>query len=147
MKYLMFSLKERKYLIEIDKVNSIVKKNREDIRSLPEAPSWILGLSNLRQKIILMIDLRKRLRLPATITEEFYVVMVRSEDDIAGMVVDEVNGVISINEELKKPNTIIDVEYIKGILLKDDDIYILIDPDKIFDFDIKQFTQIKETVI
>ncbi len=84
-----------KEVVEISRLLPIVP--------VPFSSSLILGVINVRGEIIPVVDLRKILRLGKS-REEERVVLVESPKGKVGILVDEVVGVIRIEEERLEPN-------------------------------------------
>jgi len=72
---------------------------------LPQAPDYVLGVINLRGVVMPVLDLSARLGLGATeITGRHVTVVVQRDDDLVGLVVDEVQETITFQaEELQPP--------------------------------------------
>jgi purine-binding chemotaxis protein CheW len=74
------------------------------IRPVPESPMWISGVINLRGRMTPMLDLRKRLGLPAeTPGLSAHIVIVRSNDAILGLIADAVLEVLALDEDAVEP--------------------------------------------
>lgn len=76
-----------------------------DATPLPQAPGYVLGVINLRGVVMPVLDLSARLGLGATdITGRHVTVVVQRDDDLVGLVVDEVQEtIIFAAEELQPP--------------------------------------------
>lgn len=72
---------------------------------LAQAPDYVLGVINLRGAVMPVLDLSARLGLGATeITGRHVTVVVQRDDDLVGLVVDEVHEtIIFAAEELQAP--------------------------------------------
>ena len=68
----IFKLGSESYGVEIATVEGIIKM--QAITRLPQAPPFIEGVTNLRGRIIPVIDLRKRLGIPLTTLEDHPVI-------------------------------------------------------------------------
>ena len=93
----IFELAEEHYGVDIASVESIIKL--QPITSVPHAPSYVEGITNLRGKILPVIDLRQRFGLPsrqATSGSRIVVVILMNEE--VGLVVDGVSEVLIIKE-------------------------------------------------
>lgn len=96
--YLIFSLGERHYGIEIRNITEIV--GVQSITEVPEMPQYIIGVMNLRGKIIPLVDARLRIGLnKAEYTEKTCVVIFELEARIVGLIVDTVKEVINIPKD------------------------------------------------
>ena len=90
-KFLTFHLGNEDYGIEIRYVTEII--GIQKITEVPDMPSFIIGVINLRGKVIPVMDVRSRFRLP---TKEFddrtCIIVVNLNETPVGLVVDAVNG-------------------------------------------------------
>jgi purine-binding chemotaxis protein CheW len=100
-KYLTFVLSRESYGIPVAKIREIIRA--VEITPVPQTPSHLRGVINLRGKIIPVIDLRLKFGLPGTETTErtcIVVVQVRSSGSngthLMGLMVDDVEEVINI---------------------------------------------------
>lgn len=76
-----------------------------DATPIPQAPAYVLGVINLRGVVMPVLDLSARLGLGATdITGRHVTVVVQRDDDLVGLVVDEVHEtIIFAAEDLQPP--------------------------------------------
>jgi purine-binding chemotaxis protein CheW len=135
-----FQLGEEQYGIDIMSVDSIVRV--QDIRAIPNAPSYVEGIFNLRGDIIPVINLHTRFHLKkASLSEE--------DEQLSGFIVIEINGmklaviidkvsrVVAVEtEKIQPPPQMISgigAEYIQGVYNKDDGYLIILDIDRLFD--------------
>jgi purine-binding chemotaxis protein CheW len=71
---------------------------------MPEAPMWIAGVLNLRGKGIVVMDLRKRLSLPARPADlSTQIVIVQTNGELLGLIADEVVEIITLPRSALKP--------------------------------------------
>ena len=118
-----FQLGEELYGINIMDVKEIVRV--QSIRPIPNAPSYVEGIFNLRSEIIPIINLHKRFHIKKLISSEEdellsgFVIL-----DIDGMklgiIIDRISRVITIeDDEIQPPPqmlTGIGAEYIRGVV-------------------------------
>ncbi len=133
-KYLTFVLAGEDYGLEILKVREII--GMLDITAIPQAPPYIKGVTNLRGRVIPVIDLRLKFGLPPMDYGErtcIIVVDVRNESGVMqmGIVVDAVSEVLQVAaDDLEPPpafgNTI-QGSYILGIAKTKGGIKVLLD--------------------
>lgn len=114
----IFELGSEHFGADIAKVESIIKI--QPITQLPHAPSFVEGVTNLRGKVLPVIDLRKRFGLPAQEADKNSRIIVVSVDQTeVGMIVDEVSEVLTVPEgSVEAAPTIattVDSSFIKGI--------------------------------
>jgi purine-binding chemotaxis protein CheW len=94
--YVVFKLAASEYAINIAYVAELLRMVA--ITPLPASPEWVLGVVNLRGKVIPVIDLRVRLSLPAEALDLNTPIIVTQVDDVmAGLVVDDVTDVLSVD--------------------------------------------------
>lgn len=88
--------------IEVAQVQEVIR--HQAITSVPLAPRIIGGLINLRGQIVTAIDLRARLKLPERAADELAMnVVVRCEDGVVSLLVDEIGDVVSVSENEFEP--------------------------------------------
>jgi purine-binding chemotaxis protein CheW len=128
-----FQLGEELYGINIMDVKEIVRV--QAIRAIPNAPTYVEGIFNLRSEIIPIINLHKRFHLKKLITSEEdellsgFVIL-----DIDGMklgiIIDRISRVITIQkEEVQPPPQMlsgIGAEYIRGVVRQEEGYLIIL---------------------
>ncbi len=98
----VFNLANEDYGVDIAAVEGIVKM--QAITSVPRAPSFVEGITNLRGEVLPVIDLRKRFGLPhSEAGKETRIVNVDVGGIKVGMVVDAVSEVLRVSEEAIEP--------------------------------------------
>jgi purine-binding chemotaxis protein CheW len=133
LQLVIFRLAKEEYGLPITKVQEI---NRlVPITKLPQTPSFMEGIINLRGRIIPVIDLRKRFQL-ATIeqSDENRIIIVEVNGQTVGIIVDAVTEVVRLpaaSVEPPPPAFILDAQYIHGVGKLDDRLLIMLDIDKI----------------
>lgn len=137
-KYLTFNLAGEEYGIGILKVKEII--GIMPITVVPQTPSYIKGVVNLRGKVIPVVDLRLKFSMEAAeFTERTCIIVVEitanNRTILMGIVVDSVSEVLNIKaadiEETPSFGTRLNTEYILGMAKSGDSIKILLDIDKI----------------
>src|SRR5688500_5027212 len=89
---LSFSLDEVRYALPLESVERVVRS--VEITPLPDAPEVILGVINVRGRIIPVADIRSRFRLPPKdMTLEDKLIIARTARRSLAVVADEVSGV------------------------------------------------------
>ena len=140
-----FQLGAEKYGIDIMEVKEIV--DYEEIRGIPNAPSYVEGIYNLRGDIIPIISLHRRFHLqrPEDIEEDSLLILTIGGMQL-GIIIDRVLRVITIeNDEIQPPPQMlsgIGAEYIQGVVNKEDGYLIILDSLRLFDpEELKQISQ------
>ena len=132
-----FSLLEEEFGLPILDVREIIRMT--EITPVPNAPSFVEGVINLRGQIIPVVDLRKRFNLNATeIDDDSRIVVVEIVGNILGLIVDKVSEVLRIPVDSNSPPpglvaNGLGSEYIRGITNHLEKMLILIDLKKVFD--------------
>ncbi|MBN1556292.1 MAG: purine-binding chemotaxis protein CheW [Phycisphaerae bacterium] len=94
-KYLTFCLDDEEFGLEILKVREII--GLMPITSVPQTPSYVEGVINLRGKVIPVLDLRLKFGIPgAERTEETCIIVVQVGAMEIGAIVDRVSEVRDI---------------------------------------------------
>ena len=101
-KYLIFQLGEEEFGVSVLKVKEIMKM--QEITLVPQTPAFVRGVINLRGKIVPVINLRRKFRLPEREnTELTCIVVVRVPTDGGeqpmGIVVDGVVEVLTVSAD------------------------------------------------
>jgi len=101
-KYLTFRIASEDYGIAIANVTEII--GIQSITEIPEMADYIKGVINLRGKVIPVMDVRLRFKLPPReYDERTCIVVVEIDGTSVGLVVDTVNEVADIPEEQVEP--------------------------------------------
>jgi purine-binding chemotaxis protein CheW len=114
----VFELGSESFGVDIAVVQSIIKI--QPITKLPHTPEFVEGVTNLRGKVLPVIDLRKRFGFVAEEVDRNSRIIVVSVDQIeVGMIVDEVSEVVTVPEGVVEAapaiTTTVDSAFIKGI--------------------------------
>jgi purine-binding chemotaxis protein CheW len=93
-----FFLDGQYFGIEVLKVQEIIRFQR--MTRVPLAPPVVRGLINLRGQIVTAIDLRRRLGLKDSPTDQLPVnVIVKTDDGAVSLLVDEIGDVVEVAEK------------------------------------------------
>jgi purine-binding chemotaxis protein CheW len=136
-----FKIGEEEFGVDILKVQEI---NRMlGITKVPNAPEFVEGAVNLRGRIIPVVDLRRRLGMPSIEhNSKTRIVVVELENRTVGFIVDEVSEVLRIPRDITEPPPSmvanIEVDYITAVGKLEDRLLILLDLNKIFNFEEEQ---------
>lgn len=132
--YVVFKLEDEFYGVNIATVESIIKV--QDITKMPHMPDFVEGITNLRGKVIPVIDLRKRFKLhSAAENDDTRIVVVEIDGIMAGMVVDMVTEVLRVSDDNIEPPSpmvsTVNTAFITSIAKVEDRLIILLDLGKI----------------
>jgi len=132
-KYLIFSLGNEMYGMEIRHITEII--GIQPITEVPEMPAYVRGITNLRGKIIPVMDARLRFKKPARDYDDMTcIIVIDTNAKSIGLIVDRVSEVLAIEDEEIVPPPNIGEEghrYIKGIGKSGGDVKLLLDCEKL----------------
>jgi purine-binding chemotaxis protein CheW len=127
----VFTLGSEEYALPIRQVHEIIRYTEP--RSVAAESGWVRGVISLRGKIVPVYDLAARLGLK---TEERAeggkIVIVETATDMAGVVVDDVEEVLTVDESQLDGVPAAGSPSIEAIAKIDDRLVILLDPEGIF---------------
>ncbi len=143
-----FSVAEENYGLGIENVLEVIRVS--EIQKLPKSPLFLKGIINLRGEVIPIVDLRKRFGLEENIDNKIKrTIVVKVDGKKVGMIVDKVSKVIRIAESKVKQadnfSSLIDNNYVTGIVMHNGKMIILVDIAKVFsEEEIKEFRQLHQ---
>ena len=129
-----FRIGEEEFGVDILMVQEIIRL--PNITPIPNAPSFILGMINLRGKIIPVIDLRQRLRINGGARSEndrrSRILIVEMFTQDTGFIDDTVSEVMKVAEAEIEPTphlvaSSINAEYIQGVIKLPNRLIMLLD--------------------
>lgn len=134
----VFELANELYGINIAMVESIIKM--QSITQLPQTPTYLKGVTNLRGKVLPVINLRKRFGLsPQPDTKQTRVIIVTMGKIKVGLMVDGVTEVLRVSDESVEslPSMInsLNSDFLKGIVRLDDRLITLLAVEKVLNLD------------
>jgi len=134
--YLTFMLAGEEYGVDILRVQEI--KGWDSATEIPNTPSFVKGVINLRGAIVPIIDLRERFNLecrgygPTTVVIVLKVIG-GSGDRVIGVVVDAVSDVYNVKNDSVRPapgiSGVIDTDFVRGLATIDEKMVIVLDID------------------
>jgi purine-binding chemotaxis protein CheW len=129
-----FQLGEELYGINIMDVKEIVRV--QAIRGIPNAPSYVEGIFNLRSEIIPIINLHKRFHLKKVLNSEedellSGFIIIDIDGMKLGVIIDRVSRVVTIEkDDIQPPPQMlsgIGAEYIQGVVRQEQGYLIILD--------------------
>lgn len=125
VKYLSFYLDEKLYMINVSSVDSVSSRNSSEITSIPNSPSYFLGVTKLREKTISVIDGASFIEKKAPDKkEDYFLIMVNYHDDIVAFSVDEIGKMKEIDEnKIQRNEFIMNMNKIIDGIYVEDEIY------------------------
>ena len=126
----VFALGDEEYALPITRVQEIIRYSEP--RAVASESAWIKGVISLRGKIIPVCDLASRLGVTAANTEDAKIVIVETATGTAGVIVDQVEEVLTVEQEQIDEVPGAGKDFIEAIAKIDDRLVILLDADGIF---------------
>lgn len=133
LQWVTFQLEQETYGINVMQVQEVLRYS--EIAPVPGAPSYVLGIINLRGNVVTVIDTRLRFGLQSTeITDNSRIVIIESEQQVIGILVDSVAEVVYLKSSDidSAPNVGTDesARFIQGVSNREGELLILVDLDK-----------------
>lgn len=115
-KFVVFTISDGEFGLELERVFEIIKPQK--ITPLFNVPSFISGVINLRDTIIPVMDLRRRLNTEPSHQKE-RIIIVRLHGEKIGLLVDSVKEIVNIEKSaVTSPPPVLKgfkTEYLNGI--------------------------------
>ncbi|MFA3789666.1 chemotaxis protein CheW [Aliiglaciecola sp. SL4] len=134
LQWVTYRLGDETYGINVMQVQEVLRHT--EIAPVPGAPDYVLGIINLRGNVVTVIDTRTRFGLPPhEITDSTRIVIIESEEQVVGILVDSVAEVVYLrsSEIDSAPNvgTEESAKFIQGVSNRDGELLILVDLNKL----------------
>jgi purine-binding chemotaxis protein CheW len=126
----VFSLGEEEYALPITQVQEIIRYTEP--RAVASEAAWIKGVISLRGKIVPVCDLGSRLGLPTDRPAHAKIVIVETDGGTAGVIVDEVEEVLTVESTQLDTVPAAGTDFIDAIAKIGDRLVILLNPEGIF---------------
>ena len=126
----VFSLGSEEYALPIGSVHEIIRFTEP--RTVASDADWIRGVIGLRGKIIPIFDLASRMELDAAGSEPGKIVIVESGTGQVGVMVDEVEEVLTVTSEQLEDVPSAASDAIEAIAKIEDRLVILLNPAGLF---------------
>lgn len=125
-----FHVGSEEFGVDILGVQEIIRM--VEITRVPNAPDYVMGVINLRGKVIPVINLRQRLNLePRGYDKDTRIVVVDVGGNIVGMVVDSVSQVLRLPSQCIEPPpeiiAAVNSDFVKGVAKLEDRLLIFLD--------------------
>lgn len=129
IRYLCFNLANEEYAIPLLSVKEVI--GVPEVTPVPQTPAHFLGIMNLRGNVISIMDLRQKLGIKSTPSQETTVMILDLGDYNLGVIVDQVNSVVSLSKEDISPKPVIEssksTDYVTGVFRRKEQLILLLD--------------------
>lgn len=127
----MFELDDRAYALRLAAVERV--ERMASVTPLPKAPEIVMGVVNVRGRIVPVLDIRRRFRLPGrevALSDHF--IIARTSRRVVALAADAVAGVCAYPEEavVEAQSILPGVEYVEGVVKLADGLILIHDLDK-----------------
>jgi len=134
LQWVTFKLAGETYGVNVMQVQEVLRYT--EIAPVPGAPSYVLGIINLRGNVVTVIDTRERFGLPpGELTDNTRVVIIEADKHVIGILVDSVAEVVYLRQsEIETAPNVGNEEsakFIQGVCHKNNELLILIELDKL----------------
>lgn len=135
-KFLVFELEKQQYAIAIENVIDII--NIQPVTRVPNCPEFVRGITNLRGKVIPIIDVRIRFgKMQRDYDDRTCIIVVELQNVPVGMIIDSVSEVLTLEDEQISPpptfSNILDARFIQGIGKTENGIKLILDCNAVLD--------------
>lgn len=132
--WVSFRLAGETFALPVEPVHEVVRPT--SITRVPHAPYPIRGVTNLRGRVVPVIDLRLRLELPVgDLTRTSRIVVVGSRGRRLGLLVDAVQQVVHLDVDRVQPAPddvmTVQSDYISGVYHLGEELILLLDVDRV----------------
>ncbi|MBV4484238.1 chemotaxis protein CheW [Pseudomonas sp. SWRI153] len=133
LQWVTFKLDNETYGINVMRVQEVLRYT--EIAPVPGAPSYVLGIINLRGNVVTVIDTRQRFGLTTgEISDNTRIVIIEADKQVVGIMVDSVAEVVYLRQsEIETAPNVGNEEsakFIQGVCNKNNELLILVELDK-----------------
>ena len=133
LQWVTFRLATETYGVNVMQVQEVLRHT--EIAPVPGAPSYVLGIINLRGNVVTVIDTRQRFNLnQVELTDNTRIVIIEVDSQVVGILVDAVAEVVYLRQsEIEIPPNVghdENTKFIQGVCHKNDELLILVDLEK-----------------
>jgi purine-binding chemotaxis protein CheW len=132
----VFALDEPRYALLLSAVEKVVRA--VEITPLPKAPEIVVGVINAQGRILPVLDIRKRFRLPAReMKPDDRFIIARTSRRQVALVVDSVVGVhkLAEREMVSAKEALPFAQYLKGVAKVENNLVLIHDLDQFLSLD------------
>jgi purine-binding chemotaxis protein CheW len=133
IEYVTVMVADQMFGLPIDRVHDVFIASA--VTHVPLAPREIIGLLNLRGRVVTAMCLRRRLGLPDAETGREMAVGLEHHGESYGLLIDQVGEVMKLSSELREPNPVhMDPHWVRlsrGVHRLDGQLLIILDVDAV----------------
>ncbi len=126
----VFTLGAEQYALPIEQVHEIIRY--DEPRSVASRVEWVRGVISLRGRIVPVYDLAARLGITSELTDQTKIVIVEAGNETAGVIVDDVEEVLTVEDAQFEEVPGADTALIESIAKIGDRLVVLLKPTAVF---------------
>lgn len=133
LQWVTFQLEDEIYGVNVMQVQEVLRIT--EIAPVPGAPSYVLGIINLRGNVVTVLDTRARFGLPPQdVSDASRILIIESTGQVVGILVDRISEVVYLKEsEIEATPNVGNKEssrFIQGVCNREEELLILVDLNK-----------------
>lgn len=139
LQFLVFTLEGLRYGLPLSAAERAVRA--VEITPLPKAPEIVLGIINFEGRVVAVVNVRRRFRLPdREVQLSDQLIVARTAQRSVALLVDRAQGLVERAEGEIVPTEMVlpDLEYIRGVAKLDDGLILIHDLDEFLSLDEEQ---------
>ncbi len=135
----VFTMDDQRYALQLAAVERVVRM--VEVTLLPQAPQIVLGVINAQGRIIPVVDIRRRFRLPARdIRLSDHLLIARTARRTVALALDAVTGIVegSAQAVITAEEILPGLEYVEGVIKLEDGLILIHDLDTLLSLEEEQ---------
>ncbi len=135
----VFTMNEQRYVLQLAAVERVVRM--VEVTPLPKAPQIVLGVINAQGRIIPVVDIRRRFRLPERdIRLSDHLLIARTARRTVALALDAVTGIVerSAQAVITAEEILPGLEYVEGVMKLGDGLILIHDLDTLLSLEEEQ---------
>ena len=132
--YITVVLNKEKYAIPMENVKEIIKYT--DIVKVPGSNDHVIGIINLRNKTIPIINLKRKFKIDSKISEDSKILILTKLGNNLGVIVDDTSEILNVDDN--DAESVDNLNFSK-IVKKGERLYKVINVENLFEGNIKQY--------
>jgi purine-binding chemotaxis protein CheW len=135
----VFTMNEQRYALQLAAVERVVRM--VEVTPLPKAPQIVLGVINAQGRIIPVVDIRRRFRLPERdIRLSDHLLIARTARRTVALALDAVTGIVerSAQAVITAEEILPGLEYVEGVMKLGDGLILIHDLDTLLSLEEEQ---------
>jgi len=137
LQLIVFRVGDKEFGVHIESIQEIIKVGA--ITPIPDSPDFIKGLINVRGDIVAVIDVKERFSLGESDDEQRHIIIAKQNDNIFGLMVDEVMEILRVQgTDIKPPPHLMNKihrDYVYGVITHEGRLIILLNLNQVLSED------------